>query len=415
MNKEAHKIRVLCVAEAVTLAHTARLHVLANSLSPEKFTVLFAGDQRFERLFTDAKYPRQAIHSVSTAEFLNSIAQGSPLYRYKTLQAYVAEEIRIIDNFRPDIIIGDFRLSLSISARVSKVPYIALANAYWSSKALVRLLAPQVPLINWVGPFRDLFFRAVRPMSFAYHSRPLNKVRKAWGLSSLGNDMRLCYHDADYRLYADIPELVPLSHLDANEHFIGPISWSPSLASPEWLNQIDRSKPTIYLNLGSSGDPKLLPGLVSALSSPTRNLIVATAGEKVDLQSGSNVFVGDYLPGDKIAELAAVVICNGGSPSCQQALLGGAPVIGVTNNLDQILNMETIESAGVGTHIRPCKRAYVQNVVRAVEASIANPAIRERVAQIRNLMLKHSADFHLERLLEDVVAKQNANPRVATR
>ena len=34
--------------------------------------------------------------------------------------------------FQPDLVIGDFRLSLSVSARVAGVPYIAIANSWWS-------------------------------------------------------------------------------------------------------------------------------------------------------------------------------------------------------------------------------------------------------------------------------------------
>jgi UDP:flavonoid glycosyltransferase YjiC (YdhE family) len=43
-----------------------------------------------------------------------------------------------------------------------------------------------------------------------------------------------------------------------------------------------------------------------------------------------------------------LVICNGGSPTSQQALAAGVPVIGIASNLDQFLNMQAIEAAGAG-------------------------------------------------------------------
>ena len=43
--------RVLFMAEAVTLAHVARPHVLANAMTLEGYDVLVACDPRYERLF----------------------------------------------------------------------------------------------------------------------------------------------------------------------------------------------------------------------------------------------------------------------------------------------------------------------------------------------------------------------------
>ena len=54
------------------------------------------------------------------------------------------------------------------------------------------------------------------------------------------------------------------------------------------------------------------------------------------------------LPGQAAASLSRLVICNGGSPTTHQALAAGVPVLGITSNMNQHLNMETIRRAGAG-------------------------------------------------------------------
>ena len=49
-----------------------------------------------------------------------------------SLDRYVEEDLRLIDSFRPDVVVGDFRVSLAISARKARIPYVNVTNAYWS-------------------------------------------------------------------------------------------------------------------------------------------------------------------------------------------------------------------------------------------------------------------------------------------
>ena len=44
----------------------------------------------------------------------------------------------------PDLVVGDLRVSLSVSARLAGIPYVAIANAYWSPYARRRFPLPDV-------------------------------------------------------------------------------------------------------------------------------------------------------------------------------------------------------------------------------------------------------------------------------
>ena len=122
------KKRVLFVGEAVTLAHVARPMVLARALDPAHYEVDFAWHPRFASLFPASGFAMHTIESIPNLQFEAALAAGKPLYDAATLRRYVAEDLRLIAHARPDVVVGDFRLSLAVSAAVATVPYLYLTT-----------------------------------------------------------------------------------------------------------------------------------------------------------------------------------------------------------------------------------------------------------------------------------------------
>lgn len=61
-----------------------------------------------------------------------ALARGAPVFTAKVLEGYVEQELALMDQLRPDVVVGDFRLSLRISASLRRIPYVNVTNAYWS-------------------------------------------------------------------------------------------------------------------------------------------------------------------------------------------------------------------------------------------------------------------------------------------
>ena len=113
-------------------AHVARPAVLAQGLDKSIYEVFFATDPRYNALFPELSGYRHDIWSITSKDFLAALAKGAPLYSKETLQSYVEDDLKLIDKLKPDLIVGDFRLSLSVSARLRQVPYASITNVYWS-------------------------------------------------------------------------------------------------------------------------------------------------------------------------------------------------------------------------------------------------------------------------------------------
>lgn len=377
--------RILFVGEAVTLAHVSRPFVLAKSLDPAQYDVHLACDPRFNKLLGPLPFPHHAIRTIPSQRFLDALARGSPVYDTQTLREYVAADRGLLAELKPDLVVGDFRLSLSVGARLAGVPYATITNAYWSPYARQRWPLPDLPMNRFLGVgLAKVLFRLVRPLAFATHCVPLNRVRRENGLPKLGADLRRIYTDADYVLYADVPELVPVYDAPPNHLYLGPVLWSPAVDRPPWWDDLPADRPIVYVTLGSSGRSDLLAMVLKALADLPVTVIAATAGRVKLGEVPSNAFVADYLPGEAAAARAAVVICNGGSPTTQQALAAGKPVIGLAGNLDQHLNMSAVERADAGVLLRAAKTRETA-VREAVSRVISQPSYSHAAARMGRL------------------------------
>lgn len=372
--------RILLFAEAVTLAHVARPICFARGLDRSRYTVAIAAAPWAAPHVTAEGLEHLHLDSIEPSAFLAALSKGTRLYDVPTLHRYVQNDAELIETFRPDLIVGDFRLSLSVSARRARVPYLSISSAYWSPHyTSQRWTVPVLPLTRRLPlGLAQMLFSAARPLAFASHCGPLNALRRRYGMPGLPRDLRRVYTDADEVAYSDLPELFPIYPLPPAHRFLGPVLWEPSVPRPNWWDAVPGDRPQIYLTMGSSGDAALLPRIVRALSSLRVSLVVASAGPMLDGGLPENVHVADYLPGIELAQRCRLVICNGGNLTTYQAIAGGAMVLGIAGNLDQFLNMQAVERAGIGRMLR-ADRLNVLRLRDAVEEMIGDSRMHDAV------------------------------------
>ena len=392
---------ILFFAEPATLAHVARPVVLAAALGSDLYDVTVATGPDFHWIVKQAGLKSMDMYAIGVRAYLDAVAAGRPVFPYRVLERYVQDDLRVINVVRPDLIVGDFRLSLAVSARLSKVPYLAISNAYWSPFASARFDVPAHFLTRCLGPWLlNPVFQMCRPLIFAQHSLPMHRLRKKHGMPSLGFDLRTVFTEADKTLFADVPELVPTANcgIPGRYVYIGPVTWSPAGDVPSALTDTSDARPLAYVALGSSGDPRLLGSVVDALSSLDCRVAVATGSGGARLSFPDGVLVAKYLPGDALARLSRVVICNGGSPATHQALKEGTPVLGIPENLDQLLNMQFITASGAGLSLRADQVTMVR-VRHLVQRLLGEEPFEQRARYVANRFMAYCA---AERFAEEV-------------
>ena len=342
--------RVLFFAEAVSLAHVARPVRLAESLD-NSWDIHFALANEYRNFLKQARLD----HTYRRQRATNSIPTPTATWRTnfstEELERSVTADLRLIESTKPDVVVGDFRLSLAVSARLAKVPYVAICNAHWSPwSKLTDFPSPDISILNAFGPrLANLLFRIGRPAAFWLHTLPINRIRRQFGLQPY-RDIRFAYTDGDLSLYADTPYLVrrrPCLILTA--------TWVPSF-----------------------GLRKELTGMVEQADG------FRSFGIRYAWLDGTSRFVADGVAGlrepwtdndrgdcwTRRRDRPRNASCRGFSTrrsSCgasrrsglqwrqryrHQALSKGTPVVGICSNLDQFLTMHYVSRAGAGVGLR---------------------------------------------------------------
>lgn len=382
----ASKVKVLFIGEGATLAHVARPVLLARQLDKNRFDVTVARPDSFAWLTKNEPFKTLDIWSQESKMFADRLDRGQPLYDFATLNRYVEDDFALLDSEKPDVVVGDFRLSLAVSARMRSVPFVTICDAYWSPGYPFPPPLPVLPLTRIAPiPVAEFIFRRVAPFAFRLHAIPIKRLHKRYGRPFQGYDLRRCYTDADLRLFANFPDLFPDVSTNEQAKFIGPLAWSPTDANVDLASD---GKPLIYVTMGSSGDPGVLATLIPILVRTGANILVASAGKSLpDGLNSASVKIFNYLPGDQVCRRARLVVCNGGSPTTNQALINGVPVLGIPQNMDQFLNMGAIERFGAGLHVR-ADRANKLRLNRAINALLGESRFGIRAAQLAKAVAK---------------------------
>ena len=376
--------RILLFAEPATLAHVARPVFLARALDPSQFRVEIATGPDFRHVAAEAGLQVRSLSCIGNTAYLAAVAAGRPVFPFRVLNRYVEDDLSHIRAFNPDLVVGDFRLSLAVSARLARIPYVAISNAYWSPYCDGKIEIPVHWISRMIGPrAANVIFRPLSPLVLALHSLPMDRLRRKYGMTSLGFDLRRVFTEADLTLFADVPEMVPTTDHGANARYqyIGPIVWSPAGVVPESLRSRADERPLLYVSMGNSGDPGLVRDIVEAATVCNCRVVVASSGRLAATDLPRDVLTVDFLPGAAVAAIAQLVVCNGGSPSTHQALGEGTPVLGLPANLDQLLNMQFVVASGAGLSLRG-DRASQRRIAHSIERILNEPEFASRARTV---------------------------------
>ncbi|MFZ0011939.1 MAG: nucleotide disphospho-sugar-binding domain-containing protein [Halobacteriota archaeon] len=370
--------KILFIVEALTWSQVVRLVVLARGLDPRRYEIHFASARFDERLFHGTSFTRWPITPLSPEKIDAAVASGSLMRTWTkaVLTKYVAEELRLYEAIRPDLVVFDLRMSTTISAPVFGVPCANLINAYWADWSHSHGgMHEGFPVDYWLfrlpgGSIAKKYLISIGlPVLLRYFAAPVNELRREHGLPEFGDFIDVTSW-GDRVLFPDDPLIAPLTHQAPHETFLGPVIWSPQIPLPAFWDELGRDRPMIYATLGSSGAVKAVPPVLEALGGMDVDVVFSTAARVTPKDIPRNVRVVEMIPGDLAARKAAVVVCSGGASTGYQALAEGTPIVAIPSNPDQFLAATAIRDAGAGVFLRaatvtPSKvRAAVERVMR---------------------------------------------------
>lgn len=392
--------KILVMPDGNWLAHVSRPFEIAKALREMGHEVIFAADGEYMKLPRKAGFLIHPIKNIGRDRLLESV-RGAKVnfYDYNLLKECVKQDLKLFDKIKPDLVLGDFRPSLSTSCKVNELALVVTINASWTNyraskirtiehatvgRIMTKVLGGR--LHTWLNARLELADRILR-IKLLTAGFPFRTIRKEMGLSPCKNFLDVL--KGDLNLLTDIPEYAPTNDLPPNFHYIGPIIWEPEMEPPSWLNNLAPDKPTLYFTMGSTGYPRFFQEAIEIFGN-TRYQCIMTTGGMADIKdTPGNFFIADYAPGSKIMEKSDVVICHGGNGTIYQAMSQAVPIIGVPTHFEQEFNMQRVVDLGIG--IQLSEIAFEpSHLAEAVSKILTEKSYKENARRFKKILANYN-------------------------
>jgi UDP:flavonoid glycosyltransferase YjiC (YdhE family) len=334
---------------------------------------------------------------------MERLSKGKDCWEPQEISRQVQDELALIDELSPDLIVGDLRWSLGTSAELTKTPYISIVNAYWAPYCTLPVPTPEFPFVKLIGlKLSAKIMPLLAPTIFKKLAKPFNAVRREHALQTYG-EYRDIAANADRVVYPDLPALARTENLPGHHHYLGPVQWSPTSEHPSWWNHLPEDKPLVYLSMGSTGRVGVAETLIDVLGEMPVTVMIATSKRLGDIDLPPNIYAADYLPGIESCRRSDLVICNGGAGSVYQAVTGKTPVIGIPTNPDQYYVSDALSRQGGGTYIRSTHISK-QNIKHEVDRVLSGGAFVEQIEALHRELVQFDPAEQFNQVIESVLS-----------
>ncbi len=371
----------------MSLAHVGRAMVVARRLEREGAKVVFAtGSAHLELARKEGFNPRE-VFCVAPALAHAAIRRGSHIFDMPTLKRYVASDLALLEQEQPDLVIGDMRMSLNISAELVGVEYWSILSGYLTNYYAAPQNPPRTfPVVRFLGNrISKAIFPTLKSLTLYYYATNFRRYRKELGLDPVVNDIFDVIASPYRNLIADLPRFIPCVNLPSHFEYIGPLIWEPDLPDPDWLDRLHSDIPTVYVSMGSTGDSNDLRRILISMRDAGWQ-VMTTTGQFGQAPSG--IFSVPFARGSSLLRRSKLLICHGGSGTVYQAISEGVPVIGVGTFHDQEINLERVEALHWGMALDPLswQEAELFNAIERVLTAEYLAAIDDSQSEIIRFM-----------------------------
>ncbi|UCD24137.1 MAG: hypothetical protein JSW51_14100 [Gemmatimonadota bacterium] len=251
----------------------------------------------------------------------------------------------LIADFAADVVVDFWNPFACIAARAAGKPLVTViqADAHPSNNGFI-----------W---WKD------KPDGLPTALPAINKVLSGYGLQPLSKTEEL--NVGDLTLILGAPETDPVPDTTGCA-YIGPVLWqNPEIAVPQWLEELDHSKPIVwaysgnprYASKGTALDSEVvLRACIEVLAELDVQVVLTTGHHALPDEFAplpGNFRFASYVPGLTMAEKCDLMIHHGGYGSCQTGLYAATPAVIIPTFSERESNARRIAALGAGEFVLP--------------------------------------------------------------
>ncbi len=265
----------------------------------------------------------------------------------------LAQYVQIVENFTPNLLIGETNLLVWMLSRVVDIPVVQVVR-YASHPATAKL-------IWWKNKPEGL----ILPNSSAL----FNPLLKQMGIRTIKRAEDLL--QGDLYIVPSIPEIEPIP-VDGKTYHVGELTISRiDKEIPSWFQEINNNQPLVYVTIGGGAEPvgnKLFFSTIArAFANKSIQVIVSTSSKfnpQDFLDFPGNIRFFKWVPGKLLISRADLIIFHGGYGTMMEAVACGKPTITIPFHSEQEGNGRRLEQAGCGIVVKLSKENYIRKEVK---------------------------------------------------
>ena len=201
-------------------------------------------------------------------------------------------------------------------------------------------------------------------------------------------------------------------------HFVGPVTPSSDLPTPQWWGELDGPAPVVLVTQGTVANQdlgELVRPTVDALADSDALVVVTTGGRPVPEVGPlpSNVRAAEYLPYDQLFARLDLLVTNGGYGGVHYALAHAVPIVVAGGGEDKPEVAARVAWSGVGVNLRT-GRPKSEAIRRAVRRVLDDPSYRVAAQRVAGQIAAAPGIGGLEKLILDLAAAGEATRQART-
>lgn len=321
---------------------------------------------------------------------------GFPSFKWfsniEKFEKCITEEVALINEIKPDRIIGVFRFTLYASSQITEVPFDSLICGCMipDSNEILGYNGNEAG-IELQKKYLDNFFK--------FAGIKASRAMATFGLAKI-DDIRIALKGEQTFLW-DFPEFMLIPKQTDLIH-VGPICLEHWPYDPYDLDDVINSKhPIAVVSFGTCVTNRdIVIRLVKILLDMNFKVIVAAGGQRemYDIKlSDSRIIVLKYAPLNIILPYASLLVTHGGQMTIFEALKTKTPVLVMPLQPEQAHNGVCLERIGCGSRLIPstlftglsedyinvCKRMADDEIKTKIDTLINNKGTEENLTKIK--------------------------------
>ncbi|MEJ7769351.1 MAG: glycosyltransferase [Chitinophagaceae bacterium] len=330
------------------LSHYLRCLMLARYLSPY-FRIVFANSKEYSRFIQDEGFESFECLCLDAKEVMKSVIKFDFSWmNEKDLEAVFTDQVRVIKQLEPHVILADTSPSVKMAAEKTGVIFVEIMNGYMSKYYTygrkISRTHPVYPLIKMLPlPLITALTNKGEEIAMDNVHRPFKKIRKKYALSRKSS--YLDELEGDINIICDLEELFPQKTLPHNYVMMAPLYNDPPENITEFVEKLDSTRKSIFISMGSTGDWQKMVFLNEPVFARYN---VVTAGDDLHVLNADHIIQQSFVNFHELFPQIDLVICHGGNGTIYQALYYGIPLLCKTNHFDQEWNVAALERCELG-------------------------------------------------------------------